>query len=251
MLGEVQIGREAREYVRHVAETAGVDGVDVFCCDKTKGRGEMFDLFGYGIGHELKDAYRRLRLFEVDPFADIAIRETRANQTDSFELGCDPRVSANGERAEKYWRFMAEKQIDIVGAATRRFLPGFYLVVGLHRVKGRGLRPEVSYPRLGEQLRTVKDMISVSILNRVLQASDGYGLLRRTVGFQQPAGPDRGPVLSPRESEISQLICAGKQNKEIAYLTGLSVHTIENHLKRIYRKFHIHNRAALVAKLQS
>ena len=94
-------------------------------------------------------------------------------------------------------------------------------------------------------------MISVSILNRVLQASDGYGLLRRTVGFQQPAGPDRGPVLSPRESEISQLICAGKQNKEIAYLTGLSVHTIENHLKRIYRKFHIHNRAALVAKLQS
>jgi DNA-binding CsgD family transcriptional regulator len=75
--------------------------------------------------------------------------------------------------------------------------------------------------------------------------------LRQKIGHVLPSGSSGMPELSPRESEIAHLICAGKQNKEIAWLTGLSVHTIENHLKRIYRKFHIQNRAALVSKMRS
>lgn len=249
MLGEVDIGRSARDYARFVCEDADVDGIDIFCCDKSNGRGEVMDLHGYGMGSELKDGYRRWRICDADPFTDIALREAHGHSCDSFELASDPRLQLAGGRADKYWRFMAEKDVDIVGAATRRLLPGFYLVVGLHRLKTGRERAEISPDRLDPQLRTVKDMVSVGILNRLLQSGDGYGQLRRTMGFGQPAS-ETLPALSPRETEIAQLICTGKQNKEIAYLTGLSVHTIENHLKRIYRKFHIQNRAALVAKLQ-
>lgn len=250
MLGEVDIGRSARDYARFVCEDADVDGIDIFCCDKTGGRGEVVDIYGYGMGAELKDGYRRWRIYEVDPFTDVAIREAHGQHGDSFELGRDPQVQRTEGRADKYWRFMAEKDVEIIGAATRRLLPGVYLVVGLHRINRARERTEIAPSRLDPQLRTVKDMVSASLLTRLLQTGDGYGQLRRTMGFGQ-AKAQALPALSPRETEIAQLICTGKQNKEIAYLTGLSVHTIENHLKRIYRKFHIQNRAALVAKLQT
>ena len=53
--------------------------------------------------------------------------------------------------------------------------------------------------------------------------------------------------LSHREMQIAALICEGKQNKNIAYLLGISEFTVENHLRRIYRKLNIHSRSALVS----
>lgn len=245
----MEVKRQVHKYARLLVEEAAVDGVDIFCCDKTSGPGEIYEIYGHGMNHELKHGYRQMRLFEVDPFTDLKIREASTGDDDSFELGTDPRVVAIGGRAEKYWRFMAQKEIEIVGAATRRLLPGFYLVAGLHRVKRDYRRSDLPYQQLSDRLQTLKDMVSVDILSQCLRVGDGYGNLRMSLS-QAPASPMQpGSPLSPREMEIARLICLGKQNKEIAYVTGLSEHTVENHLKRIYRKLEIHNRAALVAKM--
>lgn len=201
------------------------------------------------MGRELKASYREAHIFEADPFTDLLMRERTACGEDNFELGNDCRILQVGSRSDKSWHFMAERNVEIVGAATRRYLPGFYLVVGLHRIKRNGTRPNLSYECLNEYLRTVKDMVSASLLKRILARTNGHEDLRRSLCAVPTPHPRSSDRLSPRETEIARLVCVGKQNKEVAYITGLSIHTIENHLKRIFRKLRIQNRAALAYKM--
>lgn len=54
--------------------------------------------------------------------------------------------------------------------------------------------------------------------------------------------------LSPREEEVADWMCQGKSNEEIAIILGISVHTVKNHLEKVFRKLGVENRyAAAVA----
>jgi len=55
--------------------------------------------------------------------------------------------------------------------------------------------------------------------------------------------------LSPREREVAELVAAGQANKQIAATLHLSVNTVESHLKRIFAKLEVRNRAAVTAVL--
>jgi DNA-binding NarL/FixJ family response regulator len=54
--------------------------------------------------------------------------------------------------------------------------------------------------------------------------------------------------LSAREKEILELMVEGLIKKEIADRLLLSYHTVDNHLRNIYRKLHVHTRGGAVAK---
>lgn len=54
--------------------------------------------------------------------------------------------------------------------------------------------------------------------------------------------------LSPREKEILELMVKGLIKKEIADLLGVSFHTVNNQLRSIYEKLHVHTRGGAVAK---
>ena len=66
---------------------------------------------------------------------------------------------------------------------------------------------------------------------------------------QRSAPQEASPVgkLSPRESEILELLTKGTTNKEIAATLCISIHTVKNHLQNIMEKLHIQNRAQAVA----
>ena len=55
--------------------------------------------------------------------------------------------------------------------------------------------------------------------------------------------------LSPREHEVAELVATGQANKQIAATLHLSVNTVESHLKRIFAKLEVRNRAAVAAVL--
>ena len=57
----------------------------------------------------------------------------------------------------------------------------------------------------------------------------------------------RGQALSPRESEILNLLAAGLANKEIAFRLGISEHTVKFHITSIFTKLNVTTRAAAVA----
>ena len=44
---------------------------------------------------------------------------------------------------------------------------------------------------------------------------------------------------------------AGKSEKEIAELTALSIHTIHDYVKALYRHFHVSSRSELLARFIS
>jgi DNA-binding CsgD family transcriptional regulator len=55
--------------------------------------------------------------------------------------------------------------------------------------------------------------------------------------------------LSNREKEVVQLLLQGKSNKLIALSLGISIRTVEFHLKNVYVKFQVRSRVELVLKL--
>lgn len=52
-------------------------------------------------------------------------------------------------------------------------------------------------------------------------------------------------VLTPREREIAQLVARGMSRKKCAHELSLSLHTLNDHLKSVYRKLEVHNRVEL------
>ena len=64
----------------------------------------------------------------------------------------------------------------------------------------------------------------------------------------QNATPKADYGLSAREREILELMVKGLIKKEIAERIGVSYHTVNNHLRSIYEKLHVHTRGGAVAK---
>jgi DNA-binding CsgD family transcriptional regulator len=53
-------------------------------------------------------------------------------------------------------------------------------------------------------------------------------------------------LLSPREHDVLALIARGFSYAEIAQLNDLSVHTVQNHIKNLYRKLSVHSKSEAV-----
>jgi DNA-binding NarL/FixJ family response regulator len=59
---------------------------------------------------------------------------------------------------------------------------------------------------------------------------------------------DRVSGLTPREEEVLELLARGQLSKEIAGELGISVETVNSHLKHIYEKLHVRTRVEAVLK---
>lgn len=55
--------------------------------------------------------------------------------------------------------------------------------------------------------------------------------------------------LSPRELEVAQRAARGDTDYAIAVDLGISVHTVDNHWRRIFTKTLTHSRTAAIARL--
>ncbi|MFA7483594.1 MAG: response regulator transcription factor [Vulcanimicrobiota bacterium] len=63
--------------------------------------------------------------------------------------------------------------------------------------------------------------------------------------------PTSVPPLTERESEILQLVVAGKNNSEIAQTLSLSVSRIKFHLSALFQKFDVSDRTSLAVEASS
>jgi DNA-binding NarL/FixJ family response regulator len=67
--------------------------------------------------------------------------------------------------------------------------------------------------------------------------------------FARMAGPPPDQGLSQREKDTLEFLVQGLATKEIADRLGLSIHTVDTHLRNIYRKLHVNSRAGAVGKM--
>jgi DNA-binding NarL/FixJ family response regulator len=101
----------------------------------------------------------------------------------------------------------------------------------------------------------VKNVPSTTILASIQEVHRGGSpmssqiarMLVQSFHKNQSAAPAR-ETLTDREEEILRLIARGYRSKEVAEDLGISVQTVETHLRNIYDKLHVRSRAGAVAR---
>lgn len=56
-------------------------------------------------------------------------------------------------------------------------------------------------------------------------------------------------MLTPRELQVTERLCRGATDREIARSLAISPRTVQKHLQHIYRKLGLTNRAGLIVLL--
>jgi DNA-binding NarL/FixJ family response regulator len=85
------------------------------------------------------------------------------------------------------------------------------------------------------------------VLNAIHLASRGMHVLPRVAegaGMPRAARPE---LLTPRESDVLELLREGRSNAEIAIALHVSVETVRTHRRNIYRKLGVRTRRELAA----
>jgi len=83
----------------------------------------------------------------------------------------------------------------------------------------------------------ISPMIARKLLARMQQGARSAAQLAP----EEPAVP-----LTPRETEVLELIARGYSYAEIARLQGVTMHTVQSHIKNLYGKLAVHSRSEAV-----
>jgi DNA-binding NarL/FixJ family response regulator len=110
--------------------------------------------------------------------------------------------------------------------------------------------------RAGASGYLLKSSKPAEIISGIRQASAGGAPLSQEIArlliqsFQAPAKTvrKRMPGLTPRESQILDMLAQGKVPKEVADELGLSYATVRDYLKAVYAKLHVRSRTEAVIK---
>ena len=112
---------------------------------------------------------------------------------------------------------------------------------------GRTLLAQGQLRRRAKQKRAARESLqgALDIFERLgapLWAERARAELAR-IGLRPPAPLD----LTPTEERVAELVAAGHTNREVAQALFVSVHTVEDNLRRIYRKLGVRSRTELAA----
>ncbi|WP_140986358.1 helix-turn-helix transcriptional regulator [Asticcacaulis tiandongensis] len=64
----------------------------------------------------------------------------------------------------------------------------------------------------------------------------------------EPVATDALVSLSKKETEVLQWVAAGRSDDDIGQILGISVHTVDTHLRHVYQKLEVNNRVSAVVK---
>jgi DNA-binding NarL/FixJ family response regulator len=91
----------------------------------------------------------------------------------------------------------------------------------------------------------LKDSLSDDLLRVIREVHEGCQTIPRDV---ERALAERSghPTLTPREIEVMEFVSRGMRNREIAASLGISVETVQVHVKRVLLKLEVADRTAAV-----
>jgi DNA-binding NarL/FixJ family response regulator len=141
-------------------------------------------------------------------------------------------------------------------------LPGMNGIDAIHEI--RRIDPDarvivLSMYRGDEDVRRALNAGAIAFLLKDTLADHLVDAIKQAASREQVAvdegqaseRPVRRPLLSPREEEVLRLLAKGCRNKEIAADLGISEGTVDVHVKKLYAKLQVHDRAgALMVALE-
>jgi DNA-binding NarL/FixJ family response regulator len=73
-------------------------------------------------------------------------------------------------------------------------------------------------------------------------------IARKVIAHFNPAKPSKGETLTAKEQQIVQCVVEGLSYKLIADRLSISINTVRDHIRNIYRKLQINSKAELISK---
>lgn len=148
-----------------------------------------------------------------------------------------------------------EVALDPMAAGSSIAAPGFDR---MHHALVHGIRNQRDqqlclYMLLGSTAFPVAWERSLTVLlpfmDAALRQVDHLPTQRRATRDATPPAELDQHSLSEREVAILRWVAAGKTNEEIGLIVGISPFTVKNHLRRIFQKLNVCNRAQAVEKV--
>lgn len=234
------------EVINELTYQAGVNQV---CLLLVSGRGNtkrLRFLYSQGIDSRHIAVYQQ-GLFTKDPHmlgAEGCLKHGKEfSQAIHFEDSQSDKIInrwIKHSKTSEYRNYLFGHGIVQTAAFSKRLTPRSYLMVGLLSEQRRRLI------RLDESANCIKQWIDQCAWNLLdIALEEQYFASTR-----KNENREHLECLSPRERQLSELIAQGFSNKQVASNLDISENTVENHLRKIYRKLGIHNRTSLVAILQ-
>lgn len=160
----------------------------------------------------------------------------RATGTRAFApLASTPRRALAAELQRHVLRPAGIEGLVVAFFAPARSAPLGWVIVGTSTPVRSALRA------IGPPLSGVADAAARTLTTAIELAAG--------CGARLPAEDVALASLTPRERQVAALVGAGLSDANVAARLGLSEETVGSHLRRIYRKLHVHTRVALVARL--
>ena len=94
------------------------------------------------------------------------------------------------------------------------------------------------------------DLVRPAFVAALLRCRDARRPVAAPVALDIDGAFDDLGTLSPRESQVAQLVASGHADKDVARRLGISVTTVRTHVKHAYRKLEVNSRLLLAARLR-
>ena len=218
----------------------GRSGANNFCLFLFSARPEQAGVHffcHYGMSAQIKTVYSQ-GLWAHDPFLNH-IKQHGADKQVAVLDRCQ--FEGNDQQGDSYWNYINRVGYRDIVSVIHPYTPEIFLVGGLMgQDRGR------EYGEISATHSVIDD------LDRFVgdAASQLMSSLVAPLFVLEPPVVEATQALSPRERDVVNALQAGYGNKQIAAALSLSEYTIENHFKRLFRKFSVHNRTALLAAVQ-
>lgn len=182
----------------------------------------------------------------------------RSGLVASLELDDDLRVVAEAERGEDALAAYQQHRPTVVLMDLQ--LPGMGGVAAIAAL--RSFDPQVrvlvfsSFAR-EDEIQAAFDAGALGYLQKSATRDELLAALRAVArgtrhlpeGLARRIAANRiGPAITPREREILSFIAAGRANKEIGDVLGISEDTVKRHVSHILQKMEVHDRAQATAE---
>lgn len=203
----------------------------------------------------------RVAVVEDDPTLRLFVSKLLAKPEHCFES------AGAWESAEAAVRALVETQpdavvvdlelpgasgVDLIKELSPRMINTAFIVLTIHDDP----KKVFSALKAGANGYLLKTSKPSEIATGIRQACDGGAPLSQDIArlliqsFQEPvkAEKKRMPGLTPRESQILELLAQGKVPKEVGEELHISYETVRDYLKSVYQKLHVRSRTEAVIK---
>lgn len=193
--------------------------------------------------------------------------DTDIRQTVSEYLNSQPEIKVvrTAESVEEFLHYLPQiERLDLV--LLDLGLPGMSGIEGIEAIHDQ--RPEtdiiilsafqdydriykalcagaVAYLSKRERLAGIKEAVMVVFKGGSYMSPE---IARQVVAHFSPRRPALQSVLTPRQSEIVQGLVDGLSYKLIADQCDISVETVRDHIKKIYKKLQVNSKAEVIRK---